>query len=229
MFWKYLKQFGQPWQLFLHLNCLTFIIIIIIISLWKSTSLYKDKPFPLAVCRFSADGWMSINLLAVKPTHRAYGITSRSQLLDANKMMAVVMQMHPTKMHINASSHSGCNSGVKHWYGRLYSVIHVHIRPNRVSPANNRKIEREKEITTIAQINYWMNISIWTSTHQMNEIDESVKEVHVTSNIGDNPIGCSQTNNCKYISCHKKWCTDRCQSIHIELCDWFYCPCFFFR
>lgn len=75
------------------------------------------------------------NLLAVNPTHRAYGITSRSQLLDANRIIAVVIQMHPTNMQISASSHSGCNSGVKHTCGRLYNVMQVHIRPNRVSPA----------------------------------------------------------------------------------------------
>lgn len=79
--------------------------------------------------------WFNRNVLAVKPTHRAYGITSRSQLLDASKMIAVVMQMQPTNMQIKANSHSGCNSGVKQTCGRLYSVMHVHIKPSRVSPA----------------------------------------------------------------------------------------------
>lgn len=74
-------------------------------------------------------------LLAVNPTHLAYGMTSRSQLLDANKMIVVVMQMQPTKMHIRAISHSGCNSGVKQTWGLLYSVMQVHMSPNRVSPA----------------------------------------------------------------------------------------------
>lgn len=77
--------------------------------------------------------------IAVKPTQRAYGITSRSQLLDANRMMAVVMQMQPTNIQISANSHSGCNSGVKHTCGRLYNVMHVHIKPNRVSPENEKK------------------------------------------------------------------------------------------
>lgn len=72
--------------------------------------------------------------LAVNPTHRAYGMTSRSQLLDANRIIAVVIQMQPTKMQISANSHSGCSSGVKHTCGRLYSVIQVHIKPSRVSP-----------------------------------------------------------------------------------------------
>lgn len=72
--------------------------------------------------------------LAVKPTQRAYGMTSRSQLLDASRMTVVVTQMQPRKMQIRASSHSGCSSGEKHSCDRLYSVMHVHIRPSRVSP-----------------------------------------------------------------------------------------------
>lgn len=75
-----------------------------------------------------------LNLLAVNPTQRAYGITSLSQLLDANSIIVVVMHMHPTNMHINAINHSGCSSGVKQTWGRLCNVIQVHIRPNLVSP-----------------------------------------------------------------------------------------------
>lgn len=56
---------------------------------------------------------INLNLLAVNPTQRAYGITSRSHLLDANNIIAVVMQMHPTNIHINAINHSGLSSGVK--------------------------------------------------------------------------------------------------------------------
>lgn len=70
----------------------------------------------------------------MNPTHRAYGITSRSQLLDANKMIAVVMQMQPTKIQMSARSHSGWSSGVKQTCGRLYRVMQVHIRPSLVSP-----------------------------------------------------------------------------------------------
>lgn len=78
------------------------------------------------------------DLLAVKPTHRAYGMTSRSQLLDASKIIAVVIQMQPTKMQIRASNHSGWSSGVKHTCGRLYRVIQVHIRPSLVSPKKKK-------------------------------------------------------------------------------------------
>lgn len=46
------------------------------------------------------------------------------------------MQMQPTNIQISANNHSGCNSGVKHTCGRLYNVMHVHINPSRVSPAN---------------------------------------------------------------------------------------------
>lgn len=110
-----------------------------LIELWVSAS---------SDLSYLGDRSVQFNLLAVKPTHLAYGMTSRSQLLDANRMMAVVMQMQPTKMHINASNHSGCNSGVKHWYGRLYNVMHVHIRPNRVSPVpNENKNKRENCLT----------------------------------------------------------------------------------
>lgn len=136
-----------------------------------------------------------MNILAVNPTHRAYGMTSRSQLLDASKMMAVVIQMQPTKMHINASSHSGWSSGVKHWYGRLYSVIHVHIRPSRVSPANWN--QRKEKINR--------NSILFVKT-----IHSRVESLNwITSNISYNPIRCSQTDNRKYISSHKERCTYR--------------------
>lgn len=72
--------------------------------------------------------------LAVKPTHRAYGTTFRSQCDEAKRMIVVVLQMQPTNMQTRASSHSGCKSGVKHICGRLYKVIQVHINPRRVSP-----------------------------------------------------------------------------------------------
>lgn len=49
-------------------------------------------------------------------------------------MTVVVMQMHPMNIHIKANSHSGCRSGVKQTWGRLYSVIQDHINPRRVSP-----------------------------------------------------------------------------------------------
>lgn len=89
-----------------------------------------------------------MNSLAVNPTHRAYGITSRSQLLDANRIIVVVIQMHPTNMQISASNHSGCSSGVKHVCGRLYKVMQVHIRPRRVSPVVfKNKLENKNTFT----------------------------------------------------------------------------------
>lgn len=58
-------------------------------------------------------------LLAVKPTHRAYGTTFRSQCDEAKRMIVVVIQIQPTNIQTSASSHSGCKSGVKHICGRL--------------------------------------------------------------------------------------------------------------
>lgn len=74
------------------------------------------------------------HLLAVNPTHLAYGMTSLSQLLLASKMMVVVMQIQPTKIQINANSHSGWSSGVKQTCGLLWRVMQVHISPSLVSP-----------------------------------------------------------------------------------------------
>lgn len=61
----------------------------------------------------------SLYLLAVKPTHRAYGTTFRSQCDEAKRMIVVVIQIQPTNIQTSASSHSGCKSGVKHICGRL--------------------------------------------------------------------------------------------------------------
>jgi hypothetical protein len=72
--------------------------------------------------------------LAVKPTHRAYGTTFRSQCEETKRIIVVVLQIQPTNMQTKANSHSGCKSGVKHICGRLYKVIQVHINPRRVSP-----------------------------------------------------------------------------------------------
>lgn len=58
-------------------------------------------------------------LLAVNPTQRAYGITLRSQCEEANKMMVVVIHMHPMKILTKANNHSSLRSGVKHTCGLL--------------------------------------------------------------------------------------------------------------
>lgn len=121
----------------------------------------------------------SDHLLAVNPTHLAYGITSRSQLLDANKIIAVVMHIQPTNMQMSASSHSGCNSGVKHTCGRLYNVMHVHMRPSRVSP---------KTIPFIL-----MNNLIFSDYMICNE------NKNITTNVCDYPVGHCQTYDGKYI------------------------------
>lgn len=50
---------------------------------------------------------MQNNTIAVNPTHLAYGMTLRSQLLEASRITVVVTQMQPMKMQIKAKSHSG--------------------------------------------------------------------------------------------------------------------------
>lgn len=79
---------------------------------------------------------IQFNLLAVNPTQRAYGITLRSQCEEANKIMVVVIHIHPMKILTKANNHSSLRSGVKHTCGLLKRVIQVHIKPNLVSPRN---------------------------------------------------------------------------------------------
>lgn len=76
------------------------------------------------------------------------------------------MQMQPTKMQTSASNHSGCKSGVKHTWGRLYKVMQVHISPNLVSPSSENKKLLE---------GYTNHLSSFTS------------------DVGDDPIGHGQT------------------------------------
>lgn len=103
-----------------------------ILQLLSRTGPLKKKK--MRIITLTTLKFLHFNLLAVNPTHLAYGTTFLSQWEVTNNMIVVVMQMHPTNIQTKASNHSGWRSGVKQTWGRLYNVIQVHIKPSRVSP-----------------------------------------------------------------------------------------------
>lgn len=104
------------------------------------------------------------HLLAVNPTHLAYGMTFLSQWEEARSIIVVVIQIQPTKIQTSASNHSGWRSGVKHTCGLLYIVIQVHIKPNRVSPI------KKNELTTANYLKmcFYLPHQLWSNLAWLN-------------------------------------------------------------
>lgn len=100
--------------------------------------------------------------------------------------MVVVIQIHPTRMQINANNHSGCKLGGKQIWGLLYTVIQLHSNPSLVSPEIKKQISKPLWIwlTIISLLSEVLKVKPyakldgdWKLTHKFNMLFLFTKEI----------------------------------------------------